>query len=120
MNERTLETANPMQGKFVIPIKHILVVLALFGSLAATSCTARVYYASRVPPPPPPRMAGAIGIAPRPGFVWIDGFHDLRGSSWVWVSGYWTRPPHPRAVWVAPRWERHGDRYRFQRGRWRR
>jgi hypothetical protein len=120
MNEETPGTANPMQGKFVIPSRHVLLVAVLFGSLAATSCATGGYYAYRVPPPPPPRMAGAIGFAPGPGFVWIDGFYDLRGASWVWVSGYWTRPPHPRATWVAPYWERQGNRYRFHRGRWRR
>ena len=119
MNEGTPRTTNPLQGKFVILAKRVLLVSVLFGSLAATSCATRGYYAYQGPPPPP-RMGGAIGYAPGPGYVWIDGFHDLRGSSWVWVSGYWTRPPHPRAIWVAPSYERRGNGYRFNRGRWRR
>ena len=36
MNEETSATANPMQGKLVIPIRRVLLVSALFGSMAAT------------------------------------------------------------------------------------
>jgi len=75
-------------------------------------------YAYRAPPPPPP-MLGVEGYAPGRAYVWIDGFYDLRGSTWVWSRGKWDRPPHPRAVWVRAYWEPHGRSYRFHRGYWR-
>lgn len=75
----------------------------------------RVYQA-----PPPPRVEVIRG-APRAGFIWVPGnwiWHDR----WAWRSGYWARPPHPRAYWERGRWERghHHDRddWRWRRGRW--
>jgi hypothetical protein len=68
--------------------------------------------------PPPPRY-GAIGVAPGPGFVWADGFWDLRGSRWEWAPGHWVHPPRARAVWVGPEWRHEGGHWRFHRGYWR-
>jgi hypothetical protein len=98
--------------------KHVI----LSGILLASSGLARCgggYVAYRVPAPPAPRVVGAFGFAPGPGYVWMDGFWDLRGSRWVWVDGRWGRPPRAGAVWVPDRWERHGDGWRHNRGRWR-
>ena len=93
-------------------------MLLAAGSLAA--CASHSYgYAYRVPPPPPPAYAGVYGVAPGAGYVWTDGFYDLRGSSWVWVRGSWRRPPRARAVWVAPRWERSGRGWSRRGGYWR-
>jgi hypothetical protein len=74
------------------------------------------YYANV---PPPPLRVEAYGPAPGPGFAWVNGYWGWRGGNHVWVAGSWVRPPRPHAVWVAPRWERYGNRYRFHEGRWR-
>ena len=76
------------------------------------------YVGMRVGPPPPP-VYGYAGVAPGPGYVWTDGFWDLRGGRWAWVNGRWMRPPRPRAVWVAPYWAPRGGRYYFHSGHWR-
>ena len=68
--------------------------------------------------PPPPRY-GVVGYAPGPGYVWTDGFYDLRGTTWVWVPGRWQRPPRPGAIWIRPEWRREGNHWRFHRGYWR-
>ena len=68
--------------------------------------------------PPAPRY-GVMGYAPGPGFVWTEGFYDLRGSAWVWSPGRWQRPPAPGRVWVAPEWRRGGRGWAFHRGYWR-
>jgi|SRR5271157_1048808 len=68
--------------------------------------------------PPPPRY-GVIGYAPGPGYMWTEGYWNLSGGSWVWVTGRWVRPPHPHAVWVGPEWRREGRGYRYYRGYWR-
>jgi len=77
------------------------------------------YVAYSVPPPPAPYVVGAVGYAPGPGYVWVDGFWDLHGTRWVWVGGRWAVPPHGHRAWVADRWERHGEHWRYQRGHWR-
>ncbi|BDC53082.1 hypothetical protein F183_A53970 [Bryobacterales bacterium F-183] len=72
----------------------------------------RVYNA----PPPPPRFAYARPPMPRPGYVWIDGYYDYGPRGYFWRPGYWAARPHPRAIWVAPRYYRGG----FEAGYWRR
>lgn len=92
----------------------------VFVALTTAGCASHYGGYGYIGPPPPPRVYGPVGYAPGPGFVWIDGFYNLRGSRWVWIPGYWIRPPRPHAVWVRPYWEPHGRSYRFHRGYWRR
>jgi len=68
--------------------------------------------------PPPPRY-GVVGVAPGPGYVWTDGFWDMRGGNWTWVGGRWVLPPRAHAVWVRPEWRHEGNRWRYHRGYWR-
>jgi hypothetical protein len=101
-----------------VSLKHFAISGILLSASFAGACGGG-YVAYRVPPPPAPQFVGAVGYAPGPGYVWVDGFWDLRGGNWVWASGRWAHPPRPRAVWVADRWERHGEHWRYQRGHWR-
>jgi hypothetical protein len=98
-------------------MRRSVLTLALAASLLV-GCGGGVgyYYASA---PPPPIRAEAIGVAPGPGYVWINGYWGWRGRNYAWVPGYYTRPPRAHSVWVAPRWDRDHDRYRFREGRWR-
>jgi hypothetical protein len=63
------------------------------------------------PPPPQPRMA------PRRGFVWIDGNYEWRDGRYVWVAGGW-EPERPGRRWHGGRWDLQGDRYVWIRGEW--
>ena len=92
-------------------------LLIAAGTLAA--CAPRPYAYYHVPPPPPPPVYGVVGVAPGPGFVWVDGFWDLRGGRWFWVRGHWVRPPRPRAAWVPGYWSREREAWRFRGGYWR-
>jgi hypothetical protein len=71
------------------------------------------------PPPPPVYGYGAVGSAPGPGYVWVNGYSDWRGGRWVTVRGSWVRPPRRHAVWVAPSYRPYGRGYRYYPGRWR-
>jgi len=98
--------------------------LLLSGVLAASSllagCASHAYVAAYVPGPPPrPYAMGAVGYAPGPGYVWADGFWDLRGGRWAWSEGHWMRPPRARAYWVAPRWVQTNHGWRRMEGHWR-
>ena len=98
--------------------KLLLFALVLIAVGAFSACAANGYYVVRSAPPAP-LSYGAVGVAPGPGHVWVDGFWDWRGGRWFWVRGYWTRPPRAHAVWVAPSWRPYGRGYRYYRGHWR-
>jgi hypothetical protein len=104
-------------------MKTVILAGVLLGSLGLAACGgpgyANGYVALQVPPPPAPYVVGAVGVAPGPGYVWVDGYWNLSGNRWAWVNGRWAVPPRPRAVWVADRWERHGSGWRYHRGHWR-
>jgi len=89
--------------------------LALAGAVF-TGCAGGAYVVAAGPPAP---RYGVMGYAPGPGYVWTEGFYDLRGRSWVWVPGAWRRPPRAGRIWVAPVWARAGTGWRFHRGYWR-
>ena len=95
----------------------VLISTLALGALLA-GCAGGTYVAAYGPPPPP--RYGFVGVAPGAGFVWTDGFWDRRGGQWFWVDGRWMRPPHPRAVWVAPAWRQEHNAWRFHHGYWRR
>jgi len=99
--------------------RRMILAGVLLASSTLTACASQGYVAYSVPPPPAARVVGAVGYAPGPGYVWTDGFWDLRGSRWVWVSGEWRRPPRAHTVWVRSYWEPHGRNWRFHRGHWR-
>jgi hypothetical protein len=68
--------------------------------------------------PPPPLRAEAYVAPPGVGFVWMPGYYDYRGTSYVWVGGSWLRPPAVGLVWAEPRYLRIGGRFALQPGRW--
>ena len=70
--------------------------------------------------PPPPRQEVVVGVAPGPDYIWVGGFWDGSPGHYVWRAGHWDRPPHPHAVWSAPRWEKdHDGHYHQIKGEWR-
>jgi hypothetical protein len=97
-------------------VRSSWLVFAL-GSLLLAGCAGGYgYYATTAPPP---LQAEAYGVAPGPGYVWINGYWGGGGGGYSWVPGRWERPPHPGAHWEQPRWEHHGNGYRFHQGHWR-
>src|SRR5580658_10967133 len=75
--------------------RNLWAATAVLGGTILTGCGGGAYV--MVPGPPPPPRYGAMGYAPSPGFVWAEGYYDLRGgSNWVWVPGAWRRPPRDR------------------------
>ena len=70
-----------------------------------------------VPEAPPPVMVEERP-APPPGlYIWIDGFWNWN-DRYVWERGHWATPPREHAAWVAPRYEREGQGYRYAPGHW--
>ena len=67
---------------------------------------------------PPPIIVERRPPPPGQGHIWIDGYWNWNGQRYVWEPGHWAAPPHEHAVWVAPRYEKDQQGYRYTRGRW--
>ncbi|MGA8597850.1 MAG: hypothetical protein WB676_24300 [Bryobacteraceae bacterium] len=91
---------------------------AILAFALLAGCAGGHYYAGVTYGPPPPPFEQPYGVAPGPYYVWTPGFYDWVGGTWVWRPGQWRRRPHPIDQWVAPRWERQGNRYRYHPGGW--
>ena len=89
--------------------KLLAAVLLAAGSLFG----AQVSLGITIGAPPPPRVY-VQPPAPGPGFVWVSGYWYPVGHRYRWHAGYWTRPPYPGAVWVAP----HHDGRQYFAGYW--
>jgi len=100
-------------------MKHPLIVAVLMGGLFLGGCVAGPGYAYYAPVPPPAVRVEAYGVAPGPGYVWINGNWGYRGSGHVWIPGRWERPPHNHSAWVEGRWEHQGNRWAYRQGHWR-
>ncbi len=98
-------------------MKKFLATAFVIAGTFLTGCAAHGSYYASYGGPPPPRYA-AVGVAPGPGYVWVQGFWDRSGSSWAWREGRWERPPHGHATWVPDRWQKHGKDWRLQKGHW--
>jgi len=68
--------------------------------------------------PPAPRYR-VIGVAPGPGYVWVNGYWGWRGGRYSWYEGRWARPPLGRTAWVDGDWYRDGRGWRYREGHWR-
>jgi uncharacterized protein YcfJ len=76
------------------------------------------YDADNAAQAPPPPQTEVVVTAPGPGYVWIPGAWEWRGS-WVWVGGYWAVAPSPRAVWIQGYWSRGPYGWHRVPGHWR-
>src|SRR5581483_2184509 len=83
-------------------MRRSILALTLAAGFSLTACAGSYgyYYANT---PPPPVRAEVVGVAPGPGYVWVNGYWGWRGNAYAWVPGYYAHPPRPHAVWVAPR-----------------
>ena len=98
--------------------RQTLLLVPLLAGLSLAGCAARAGY-GYVNVPPPAAQVEVYGVAPGPGFVWVNGYWNWGGSRYVWAPGRWQRPPRPRARWESGRWENHHGRYAYKQGRWR-
>jgi hypothetical protein len=75
-------------------------------------------------PPPGPVMRGSPPplppverVAPRAGYVWVEGNYDWRDGRYAWSGGHW-EPERAGYRWHGGHWEWRGDRYVWERGHW--
>jgi len=112
-------TGKFVQAEIMSKFRAAAPTLLLAGALTLTACAHHVrYFAGVSVGPPPPLAYGPVGVAPYPGWVWIDGYYDWSGSRWMWRPGRWARPPHRGYVWRGPSYERYRSGYRMRPGHW--
>ncbi|MBS1189246.1 MAG: hypothetical protein H6R10_1038 [Rhodocyclaceae bacterium] len=93
------------------------------GAMALGGCVvapAQPYYVSEpvMVAPPPPRVE-VVGVAPVPGYIWINGFWGWNGRGHDWHPGHW-EAPRPGYRWAPHQWHQEGPGWRQQRGHWER
>ncbi len=101
----------------------LTVLVSVLAFAPAASAYSRV--GVRVYSPLPPIRQERVVVRPGPRYVWVPGYWNWAGRRYVWVGGRWSLPPHPQAIWVAPRvvyryhhpyyyggyWRHHGRRW---------
>jgi hypothetical protein len=75
-------------------MKRTLGMAVILGGLSLTGCAGG--YAFYANTPPPALRFEQRGVAPGPGYVWIDGYWGYSGGRYAWVAGRWDRPPRLR------------------------
>ncbi|HEV7509813.1 MAG TPA: hypothetical protein VGS07_33380 [Thermoanaerobaculia bacterium] len=109
-----------MNAKKSFALTIALTVLVSALAFSSVASAARIGVSIRVNAPPPVLRQEVVVARPGPDFVWVRGHYDWVGGprGYVWLPGAWVRPPHARAVWVAPRYERRGRHHFYARGYW--
>jgi hypothetical protein len=93
--------------------------LVMAGLLAVVLSPAASFAQVRIVAAPPAPIAERRPPPPDRSYVWVAGYHRWDGGHYVWVPGFWDRPPHPHAVWVGHHWvHRHGEWVLIE-GHWR-
>lgn len=103
------------------------VSLSVFASLACAvevtpltpTVTVQASPAQVYVPSAPPAVLYSAPPAPRPGYLWINGYWSWSGSRWVWIDGHW-EARRAGYVWIAPHHEVRGGRHVYVAGRWER
>jgi hypothetical protein len=96
----------------------LALALTLGGGALIGATNASAFALIIAPSAPPAVIVETASPAPGPEWSWIAGHWDWRGR-WVWEHGYWTKRPHPGAVWVGGAWVIRGGGWVWVEGRWR-
>jgi hypothetical protein len=65
----------------------------------------------------PPAVRVEPVPAPRPGYQWVGGHWDWRGSKYVWETGTWVKE-RPGYVYTAPTWVEVNGHWERREARW--
>ncbi|MBV8208925.1 MAG: YXWGXW repeat-containing protein [Burkholderiaceae bacterium] len=78
------------------------------------------YYGSEmVATAPPAPTAEVIGVAPAPGYVWIEGYWGWTAGRYAWVPGRW-EAPRAGYHWVPHQWVHEERGWHLHQGHWER
>jgi hypothetical protein len=83
-------------------------------TVASANANVSIYFRSA---PPPSRYERVP--PPRRGYVWINGYWDVKRNRHAWNEGHWERA-RPGYYYAQPTWAQRNHRWELQRGEWRR
>jgi hypothetical protein len=95
-------------------LKYLVAIVVLFvGAQVLTSCSG--YIVATGPPPPPNEV---IVVAPSPRYVWVPGYYEYRGGTYIWIQGSYRIPPRGKTTYVQGNWNKTPKGYKRGRGHW--
>jgi hypothetical protein len=101
----------------LISAKVAIVGLLLAASVSACVVTPVEGYGGVVYAAPPAARFEVVGVAPAPGYFWVNGAWFWEGRRYAWHPGYW-QAPRPGYHWVAHSWHQAGNGWRMEGGHW--
>ena len=102
-------------------MRHGLSVVVLAAALMGSSACASAQRGERVyvRVAPPVERVEVIGVAPRPGYVWVRGWWRWDARRYVWVPGRWVAPQRGYHRWQPGHWAHDRRGWFWIEGRWR-
>ena len=91
----------------------ILIGTLLAGAQVFTACTG--YFVATGPPMPPDEV---IVVAPSPRYVWVPGYYEYRGGTYIWIQGSYKIPPRGKTRYVQGDWHKTPKGYKRGKGHW--
>src|SRR5512141_886852 len=95
------------------------VALLALAAVPAAAQPSRPTLEIRIANTAPPRVRyERVPRRPDRDSVWIKGYWHWEGNRWDWVNGRWERPEQRSRRWVAPRYRREGNAWRYEPPHW--
>jgi hypothetical protein len=69
-------------------------------------------------PVPDKKSETVAGERPSNEHIWIPGAWERTGDKWEWQSGRWAKPPHGSATWMKGHWSWVDSKWRWNPGHW--
>jgi len=73
---------------------------------------------TKAPAAPPPLQAETPPPPPVHAAVWVGGFWQWSGTTWVWIAGSWQLPPSASVTWRPAEWQPRGVVHVLVPGGW--
>lgn len=88
-------------------------------TIYTSESSATTDYAVAAPPPPPAPVREVVIAQPAPDMVWVRGHYIYESRGYAWMPGHWERPPARYHSYVEPHWAPRGSSYVYVQGYWR-
>jgi hypothetical protein len=91
--------------------------IVAFAATTGVAAHAAKFITEVVAEPPPAPMTETVTVAPRPDWVWRQGYYKWEGGKYVWTGGEWVAP-RPGYRWEPHAWVKEGRGWRLREGEW--